>query len=178
MQISGELIDKAGLNQMVSHNTDNHETAFTVSVDAVDTTTGISAFERARTVEVLIDDNVKPEDLRRPGHMFPLRAKEGGVLCRIGHTEATVDLAKLAGLKPAGLCCEIMKEDGTMARTGDLGGFQKKHGLKACTVAQLIEYRRAKEKQIRLVETVKMPTDYGLIIILAHFLDFSIRPRY
>ena len=99
--MSGELIDKAGLNQMVSHNTDNHETAFTVSVDAVDTTTGISAFERARTVEVLIDDNVKPEDLRRPGHMFPLRAKEGGVLCRIGHTEATVDLAKLAGLKPA-----------------------------------------------------------------------------
>ena len=159
--MSGELIDKAGLNQMVSHNTDNHETAFTVSVDAVDTTTGISAFERARTVEVLIDDNVKPEDLRRPGHMFPLRAKEGGVLCRIGHTEATVDLAKLAGLKPAGLCCEIMKEDGTMARIGDLGEFQKKHGLKACTVAQLIEYRRAKEKQIRLVETVNMPTDYG-----------------
>lgn len=144
--MSGELIDKAGLNQMVSHNTDNHETAFTVSVDAVDTTTGISAFERARTVEVLINDNVKPEDLRRPGHMFPLRAKEGGVLCRIGHTEATVDLAKLAGLKPAGLCCEIMKEDGHMARTPDLIEFAKKHDLVFITVAQLVEYRKTTEK--------------------------------
>ena len=129
--MSGELIAKAGLEQMVSHNTDNHETAFTVSVDAKDTTTGISAFERARTVEALINDNVKPEDLRRPGHMFPLRAVEGGVLCRTGHTEATVDLAKLAGLKPAGLCCEIMKEDGHMARTPDLIEFAKKHNLGA-----------------------------------------------
>lgn len=166
--MSGELIDKAGLNQMVSHNTDNHETAFTVSVDAVDTTTGISAFERARTVEVLIDDNVKPEDLRRPGHMFPLRAKEGGVLCRIGHTEATVDLAKLAGLKPAGLCCEIMKEDGHMARTPDLIEFAKKHDLIFITVAQLVEYRKTTEKMVEKVAEVDFPNKFGHFRVMAY----------
>ena len=166
--MSGELIDKAGLNQMVSHNTDNHETAFTVSVDAVDTTTGISAFERARTVEVLIDDNVKPEDLRRPGHMFPLRAKEGGVLCRIGHTEATVDLAKLAGLKPAGLCCEIMKEDGHMARTPDLIEFAKKHDLVFITVAQLVEYRKTTEKMVEKVAEADFPNKFGYFRVMAY----------
>lgn len=166
--MSGELIDKAGLNQMVSHNTDNHETAFTVSVDAVDTTTGISAFERARTVEVLIDDNVKPEDLRRPGHMFPLRAKEGGVLCRIGHTEATVDLAKLAGLKPAGLCCEIMKEDGHMARTPDLIEFAKKHDLVFITVAQLVEYRKTTEKMVEKVAEADFPNKFGHFRVMAY----------
>ena len=166
--MSGELIDKAGLNQMVSHNTDNHETAFTVSVDAVDTTTGISAFERARTVEVLIDDTVKPEDLRRPGHMFPLRAKEGGVLCRIGHTEATVDLAKLAGLKPAGLCCEIMKEDGHMARTPDLIEFAKKHDLVFITVAQLVEYRKTTAKMVEKVAEADFPNKFGPFRVMAY----------
>ena len=168
MPMSEELSIKLCFPQMVSENTDNHETAFTVSVDAVDTTTGISAFERARTVEVLIDDNVKPEDLRRPGHMFPLRAKEGGVLCRIGHTEATVDLAKLAGLKPAGLCCEIMKEDGHMARTPDLIEFAKKHDLVFITVAQLVEYRKTTEKMVEKVAEADFPNKFGHFRVMAY----------
>ena len=168
MPMSKEITNKLNLNQMVTKNTDNHETAFTVSVDAVDTTTGISAFERARTVEVLIDDNVKPEDLRRPGHMFPLRAKEGGVLCRIGHTEATVDLAKLAGLKPAGLCCEIMKEDGHMARTPDLIEFAKKHDLVFITVAQLVEYRKTTEKMVEKVAEADFPNKFGHFRVMAY----------
>ena len=166
--MSAELIDKAGLTQMVSHNTDNHETAFTVSVDAKDTTTGISAFERARTVEVLISDDVKPEDLRRPGHMFPLRAVEGGVLCRTGHTEATVDLARLAGFKPAGLCCEIMKEDGHMARTADLIEFAKKHNLVFITVAQLIAYRKKTEKMVEKIAEADFPNKFGHLRIMAY----------
>lgn len=162
------LIDKAGLNQMVSNNTDNHETAFTVSVDAVSTTTGISAFERAETVKVLIDDNVKPSDLRRPGHMFPLRAKEGGVLRRTGHTEATVDLARLAGLKPAGLCCEIMKEDGHMARTPDLIKFAQKYDLVFITVAELIKYRKEHEQMVKKIAEADFPNKFGHFRIMAY----------
>ena len=118
MPMSAEFVQKLQIPQMVSHNTDNHETAFTVSIDHVDTTTGISAAERSITAMKCVEEGAKPEDFRRPGHMFPLLAKENGVLERNGHTEATVDLCRLAGLKACGLCCEIMKEDGTMMRTG------------------------------------------------------------
>lgn len=166
--MDGALIDKAGLEPMVAHNTDNHETAFTVTVDAVSTTTGISAFERAETLKVLIDDNVKPSDLRRPGHMFPLRAKEGGVLRRTGHTEATVDLARLAGLKPAGLCCEIMKEDGHMARTHDLIKFAQKYDLVFITVAELIKYRKEHEKMVEKVAEADFPNKFGHFRINAY----------
>lgn len=166
--MDGALIDKAGIEPMVAHNTDNHETAFTVSVDAVSTTTGISAFERAETLKVLIDDNVKPSDLRRPGHMFPLRAKEGGVLRRTGHTEATVDLARLAGLKPAGLCCEIMKEDGHMARTPDLIKFAQKYDLVFITVAELIKYRKEHEKMVEKVAEADFPNKFGHFRINAY----------
>ena len=160
--LSPERADALQLPLMTSVNRENMSTAFTVSVDAAhDITTGISAAERSLTIRTLADPKATVNDFVQPGHTFPLRAVPGGVLRRAGHTEATIDLVRMAGLQPAGVCCEIMKEDGTMARIGDLGGFQKKHGLKACTVAQLIEYRRAKEKQIRLVETVNMPTDYG-----------------
>ena len=128
MPMSGELCDRLELEQMVTNNTDNHCTAFTVSIDHVDTTTGISAAERSYTARKLVEDGAKPTDFRRPGHMFPLRAKEGGVLVRDGHTEATVDLCRLAGLKPCGLCCEIMREDGTMMRTTELLEFCRASG--------------------------------------------------
>lgn len=153
--------NELGLNLMVSNNTDNHCTAFTVSVDHKDTSTGISADERAATVRAILDSATKPEDLRRPGHIFPLRAREGGVLRRAGHTEAAVDLARLGGLYPAGVICEIMKEDGTMARVPELVNFCQKHKLKIITVADLIEYRKRTEKLIRRVDSVKMPTKFG-----------------
>ena len=160
--LSPERADTLQLPLMTSVNRENMSTAFTVSVDAAhDITTGISAGERSLTIRTLADPKATVNDFVQPGHVFPLRAVPGGVLRRAGHTEATIDLVRMAGLQPAGVCCEIMKDDGTMARIGDLGPFQKKYGLKACTVAQLIEHRRAQEKQIRLVETVKMPTDYG-----------------
>lgn len=149
------------INPMVENNTDNHETAFTVSVDYIDTETGISAFERSLTIQKLLEGGVKAGDFRRPGHIFPLAAKEGGVLKRLGHTEASVDLAKLAGLKPAGVICEIMSEDGHMARTPELIEFGKKHGLKVITVADLVSYRRKKEKLIERVVETKLPTKYG-----------------
>lgn len=149
------------INSMVENNTDNHETAFTVSVDHIDTDTGISAFERALTIQKLLEDGVKAEDFRRPGHIFPLAAKEGGVLKRLGHTEASVDLARLAGLKPAGVICEIMSEDGHMARTPELLEFGKKHNLKVITVADLVSYRRKEEKLIERVVETKLPTKYG-----------------
>lgn len=167
MPMSEELTEKLGLNQMVEKNTDNHETAFTVSIDHVDTTTGISAAERSITAIKAICDNAKPEDFRRPGHMFPLKAKRGGVLERTGHTEATVDLVKLAGLKECGLCCEIMREDGEMMRTTELKKFAKLHDLKIITIADLVEYRKSKEEALnkeKLVEKVvetKLPTRYG-----------------
>ena len=156
-----EILKELQINSMVENNTDNHETAFTVSVDYKDTTTGISAYERALTISKLLENDVKPEDFRRPGHVFPLAAKKNGVLERTGHAEAAVDLAKLAGLKGAGVICEVMKEDGHMARTEDLIKMAKEHNLKIITVKSLLEYRKANEKIIERVAEAKMPTRYG-----------------
>lgn len=161
MPMTAEYVEKLKLDQMVEHITDNHETAFTVSIDHIDTTTGVSAYERSITAMKAAEDGAKPSDFRRPGHMFPLKAREGGVLKRIGHTEATVDLCKLAGLKPVGLCCEIMNENGTMARRDDLAAFAKNHGLKLITIADLVAYRIKREKLVERVATAKMPTRYG-----------------
>ncbi|ACL32749.1 bifunctional 3,4-dihydroxy-2-butanone-4-phosphate synthase/GTP cyclohydrolase II [Glaesserella parasuis] len=161
MPISTAIAKKLDLPQMVSYNTDNHETAFTVAIDHIDTGTGISAFERSLTALKVVDDNAKPSDFRRPGHMFPLLAKDGGVLVRNGHTEATVDLARLAGLKHAGLCCEIMADDGTMMKMPELQAFATKHNMPFITIAQLQEYRRAKDCLIEQISVVKMPTKYG-----------------
>ena len=166
--LEGRRLDELGLHLMVTNNTDPHGTAFTVSVDARTTTTGISAHERAETIRALVDPNTKPEDLRKPGHVFPLRAKEGGVLRRAGHTEAAVDLAKLAGLYPAGVICEIMNDDGTMARVPQLIEFCKRHNLKIITIADIIKYRRLHEKLIERVESAKMPTRYGHFTAIAY----------
>lgn len=166
MPMSREITNKLNLNQMVTKNTDNHETAFTVSIDHVDTTTGISAVERSITALKVVDENAKAEDFRRPGHMFPLLAKEGGVLVRMGHTEATVDLMRLAGLKECGLCCEIMRDDGDMMRKNDLIEFAKKHNLKMITVSALIDYRKKNEDLMELYAKAKMPTKYGEFEIL------------
>ena len=156
MPISQELANKLDLHPMVTKNTDNHETAFTVAIDHIDTGTGISAFERSLTVLKMMDDNAKATDFRRPGHMFPLIAKDGGVLVRNGHTEATVDLARLAGLKPAGLCCEIMAEDGTMMTMPDLQKFATKHNMPFITIDQLQEYRRKHDCLVKQVSVVNM----------------------
>ena len=145
--MSVELAEKLGFVPMVTKNTDNHETAFTVSIDYKDTTTGISAAERGLTMRMCVDENVSPEDFRKPGHVFPLIAKNGGVLVRNGHTEATVDLMRLAGLKQCGVCCEIMREDGTMMRTSELGELAKKFELKFITIQALQDYCRIPEKQ-------------------------------
>lgn len=161
MPMSKAMTKKLGLDQMVDVNTDNHATAFTVSIDHVDTTTGISAFERSETAIKCVADDAKPEDFRRPGHMFPLEAREGGVLKRAGHTEATVDLMRLAGLKECGLCCEIMREDGTMMRTTELFEFAKEHGFHVITVEQLIKKRLEKESLVRKEAEAKLPTKYG-----------------
>jgi 3,4-dihydroxy 2-butanone 4-phosphate synthase/GTP cyclohydrolase II len=161
MPMSREWCRKLDLPQMVADNTDNHQTAFTVSIDARETTTGISAEERSRTALACVSDSVKPGDFRRPGHMFPLQAREGGVLRRAGHTEATVDLCRLAGLKEVGLCCEIMREDGTMARLDDVEAFAKKHSLKMISIADLIAYRRKNDRLVEAVEEVDLPTDHG-----------------
>ena len=161
MPMSAEYCTKLQFPQMVSENTDNHETAFTVSIDHVDTTTGISAEERGLTARACIDENSKPEDFRRPGHMFPLKAKKNGVLERNGHTEATVDLLRLAGLKECGLCCEIMKEDGTMMRTPELIELAKEHDFKFITIKDLQNYRKRHEKLVECEAVVNMPTKYG-----------------
>ena len=161
MPMSYEYIRKLRLPQMVDDNTDNHETAFTVSIDHVSTTTGISAAERSVTAVKCVDENAKPEDFRRPGHMFPLLAKKNGVLERNGHTEATVDLLKLAGLKPCGLCCEIMRDDGTMMRTPELFEMAKKFGLKFITIKALQQYRKVNDKLVECAAVTKMPTKYG-----------------
>ena len=161
MPMSADWCRKLDLPQMVVQNTDNHQTAFTVSIDGVDTTTGISAAERSMTALACVKEGVKPADFRRPGHMFPLQAREGGVLRRAGHTEATVDLCRLAGLKEVGLCCEIMKDDGNMARMDDVEAFAKKHSLKMTTIADLIAYRRKNDKLVEFVEEVNMPTAHG-----------------
>lgn len=159
--INDERLQELDIKQMVSNNTDNHETAFTVSVDYISTHTGISAYERALTIKKLLDNKSSKNDFKKPGHVFPLMAKTNGVLERAGHTEAAVDLAKLAGLKPAGVICEIMNEDGTMARTPKLIEFAKNHNLKIITISDLIEYRTKKEKLIERVVETKMPTKYG-----------------
>ena len=161
MPMSAAMCEKLGLEQMVAVNTDNHSTAFTVSIDHVDTTTGISAYERSVTALKAVEDGAKPEDFRRPGHMFPLRAREGGVLKRTGHTEATVDLVKLAGLKECGLCCEIMREDGTMMRTTELLQFAKAYDLTVITIADLVRYRMNTDSLVRRAAQAKMPTKYG-----------------
>ena len=168
MPMSEEYTNKLNLPQMCAENTDNHCTAFTVSIDYNDTTTGISAYERGITARMVADDNAKPSDFRRPGHMFPLLAKKGGVLERNGHTEATVDLCRLAGLKPVGLCCEIMKEDGTMARTPDILEFAKEHQLKCGRIADLIQYRKEHEVLVECVAKAKMPTRYGQFTIYGY----------
>ena len=165
MPMTKELCERLELNQMVEKNTDNHETAFTVSIDHVDTTTGISAYERSVTAMKVEDPDAKPEDFRRPGHMFPLQAREGGVLKRTGHTEATVDLVKLAGLGECGLCCEIMREDGTMMRTTELKQFSKEHHLTMITIEDLIKYRLERESLIEKEASAKLPTKYGEFII-------------
>ncbi|ABN51347.1 MAG TPA: bifunctional 3,4-dihydroxy-2-butanone-4-phosphate synthase/GTP cyclohydrolase II [Hungateiclostridium thermocellum] len=157
-----------GLELMVTKNSEHMRTAFTVTVDHKSTTTGISAFERAKTIKELSNPDAKPDDFVRPGHVFPLIAKEGGVLKRAGHTEAAVDFAKLAGLYPAGVICEIMNDDGTMARVPQLMEFVKKHGLKLVTIADLIKYRRNNEKLIRRAAEAKLPTEYGDFKIVAY----------
>jgi 3,4-dihydroxy 2-butanone 4-phosphate synthase/GTP cyclohydrolase II len=161
MPMSAAWCRKLDLPQMVSENTDNHSTAFTVSIDAAETTTGISALERSMTARACVKDGVKPSDFRRPGHMFPLEARPGGVLKRAGHTEATVDLCRLAGLEEVGLCCEIMKDDGSMARLDDVAAFAKRHALKLTTIADIIAYRRRNDRLVDLVEEVDLPTDHG-----------------
>lgn len=161
MPMSKELATKLNFQQMVSENTDNHETAFTVSVDHVDTTTGISAYERSVTAMKCVEEGARPEDFRRPGHMFPLVAKPGGVLERNGHTEATVDLMRHAGLKPCGLCCEIMREDGTMMRTTELLEKAAEWGMTMISIRQLQDYCREHDNHMEEVATAKLPTAYG-----------------
>ncbi|MHB1125989.1 MAG: bifunctional 3,4-dihydroxy-2-butanone-4-phosphate synthase/GTP cyclohydrolase II [Bacillota bacterium] len=159
--LDGCRLDQLEIYPMVTNNTDNHETAFTVSIDHRETTTGISAHERALTIQQLLNPETKPVDFRRPGHIFPLRAREGGVLRRTGHTEAAVDLARMAGLFPGGVICEIMNEDGTMARVPELFSFARQHGLKIITIADLIQYRRRNEVLVKRVVTTHLPTKFG-----------------
>lgn len=168
MPMSKEYCQKLDLEQMVAANTDNHSTAFTVSIDHVSTTTGISAVERGITARMTVDDNAKPYDFRRPGHMFPLQARDGGVLQRGGHTEATVDLLRLAGLKQVGLCCEIMRDDGTMMRTTELLEKGKEWGITCITIADLIHYRLLHESIVRREADAKLPTKYGEFKIVGY----------
>jgi len=168
MPIIGERLDELDIPAMVSQSSDYLGTAFTVSIDAMDTTTGISAFERSQTVRKILESKTRSKDIRRPGHVFPLRYKEGGVLRRAGHTEACVDMAKLAGLYPAGVICEIMNEDGTMARLPQLKEFAKEHDLKIASIADLINYRRRYEKLVHRVESVRMPSWYGDFTAVAY----------
>ena len=161
MPMSADIARKLNLTQMVSENTDNHETAFTVSIDHVSTTTGISAVERGLTAQKCVDDDAKPEDFRRPGHMFPLVARPGGVLERNGHPEATVDLLRHAGMKQCGLCCEIMRDDGTMMRTSELMQMADEFGITFISIKQLQDYCRAHDNHMREEAVAKLPTAYG-----------------
>ena len=161
MPISREIAKNLKLDPMVADNTDNHETAFTVSIDHIETSTGISAFDRSLTAMKIVDESSRPRDFRRPGHMFPLIAKEGGVFVRTGHTEATVDFCRLAGLEEAGLCCEIMSADGHMARLPELSKMAKEWNIKLVNIAQLIKYRKSHEKIVERVAEAKLPTKYG-----------------
>ena len=171
--MSADLAAKLGFPQMVSENTDNHCTAFTVSIDHVDTTTGISAAERSYTMMKCCEEDAKPTDFRHPGHVFPLVAKEGGVLERDGHTEATVDLMKLAGLKPCGVCCEIMEEDGTMMRTPNLWKLAEKYNLKFITIKALQDYIHVHVKHVHKMADAKMPTKYGEFQIKGYVNDIT-----
>lgn len=168
MPIIGERLKELDLKQMVDINTDTNGTAFTVSIDSMDTTTGISAYERAHTISKVLDNSVKGEDFKRPGHVFPLEAREGGVLKRAGHTEASVDLARLAGFYPAGVICEIVGEDGKMARLPQLMEYSKEHNLKIINIADLIAYRRKKETLVERVVEAKMPTRWGEFKIIGY----------
>ncbi len=161
MPMEGKRLDELEITTMVQNNTDNLGTAFTVSIDAVGTTTGISAYERAYTIQKVLEPTCKPEDLKRPGHIFPLRYRDGGVLKRAGHTEASVDLSRLAGLYPAAVICEIMNEDGTMSRLPQLAEFADKYGLSIVTIADLIQYRMRNERMVEKATIVDMPTMYG-----------------
>ncbi|MFC5467824.1 bifunctional 3,4-dihydroxy-2-butanone-4-phosphate synthase/GTP cyclohydrolase II [Cohnella suwonensis] len=169
--ITPERAEALDLPPMVSHNTDYHGTAFTVSVDHVSTTTGISAHERSLTVQALIDPDAKPSDFRRPGHIFPLIAKKGGVLRRTGHTEAAVDLARMCDSAEAAVICEVIKEDGTMARLPDLQQFAEQHALKLITIKDLIHYRNEKEKLVKREVEVRLPTDFGTFNAIAYTND-------
>ena len=171
--MSAALATKLGLPPMVSENTDNHETAFTVSIDHISTTTGISAAERSITALQCVNDASTPMDFRRPGHMFPLTARRGGVLVRNGHTEATVDLCRLAGLKECGLCCEVMDDDGTMMRTPKLWKLAEKFGLKFITIKELQDYCRIHEKHVIREAKAKLPTDYGDFDIYGYVNDIT-----
>lgn len=171
--MSSKVAAKLGLPPMVSENTDNHETAFTVSIDHADTTTGISAAERSYTMMKCVDESTRPEDFRRPGHVFPLIAKRGGVLVRNGHTEATVDLMRLAGLEECGVCCEIMEDDGTMMRTPSLWKLAKEHGLKFITIKELQDYCRIHEKHVVKEACADMPTQYGHFQIHGYVNDIT-----
>lgn len=164
----GSRLDELDIQAMVTENTDNHETAFTVSVDHRSTSTGISAHERAATIAELINETSAAGDFRKPGHIFPLRYKEGGVLRRAGHTEGSIDLARLAGLYPASVICEIMNEDGTMARIPELLEFARKHDMKIVSIADLIEYRRRREKLIKRIDDARLPTLYGDFTAVAY----------
>lgn len=171
--MSYDVASKLGLPPMVAENTDNHQTAFTVSIDHVDTTTGISAAERSYTMMKCVDDNTRPEDLRRPGHVFPLVSRAGGVLVRNGHTEATVDLMRLAGLKQCGVCCEIMRDDGTMMRTHELWELAKKYNLKFITIKSLQDYCRIHEKHVIREACADFPNKYGHFKIYGYVNDIT-----
>ena len=168
MPMSGEEADRLCLAPMIRHNTDNHQTAFLESIDFEDTTTGVSAFERSMTAMAAVRTDIRPDQFRKPGHMFPLRAKKWGVLERPGHTEATVDLCRLAGLHPMGLCCEIMNEDGSMARKDDLFRLAKEKGMKIGNIQDLITYRKKHEKLMERVAEARLPTRYGVFKIIGY----------
>jgi len=174
LPVTGERLDELGVPQMVDRNTSQFTTAFSISVDAKHgVTTGISAADRAKTIRVMVDPQTRPEDLARPGHIFPLRAREGGVLVRAGHTEAIVDLARLAGLYPAGVICEIMNEDGSMARRPELEAMADSFGIKMISVSDLIAYRRRHEKLVHRVAEAKLPTKYGEFTAIAYRSDID-----
>ena len=174
LPMAGEIVDQLEIPEMVQHNSSRMGTAFTSSIEAKDgITTGISAADRAHTCRVAVDEATGPEDLVMPGHVFPLRARSGGVLQRAGQTEAAVDLSRLAGLRPSGVICEIMNNDGTMARVPDLEAFSKEHGVKMVTVAQIIEYRRAYEKHVEFAVETRLPTPYGEFRLRAYENDID-----
>jgi 3,4-dihydroxy 2-butanone 4-phosphate synthase/GTP cyclohydrolase II len=176
--ISNERAEQLGLQRMVAQNREMYRTDFTVSVDAArGVTTGISAHDRAATIQTIANPKSAPEDLVQPGHVFPLRAKDGGVLRRAGHTEAAVDLARLAGLQPAGVLCEILHDDGTMARLPELMEFRKKHGLRICTIQSLIAHRRLTEKLVEAEQIVKLPPDVERLVVVEDEDGDALRSR-